>query len=72
MESRSRSRSKGTPESEAKSIPPTQRQTASVDSDDGENYNKPAIQYHDVTAAAYRIRKGVKETPLEVRLEAFL
>lgn len=25
----------------------------------------PAIQYHDVTAAAYRIRKGVKETPLE-------
>ena len=24
------------------------------------------IQYHDVTAAAYRIRKGVKETPLEV------
>lgn len=25
-----------------------------------------AVQYHDVTAAAYRIRRGVKETPLEV------
>ena len=24
------------------------------------------VQYHDVTAAAYRIRRGVKETPLEV------
>lgn len=24
------------------------------------------LQYHEVTAAAYRIRKGVKETPLEV------
>lgn len=24
------------------------------------------IQYHDVTAAAFRIRKGVKETPLKV------
>ena len=32
-----------------------------------EDYSKPAIQYHDVTAAAYRIRKGVKETPLEVK-----
>jgi hypothetical protein len=30
------------------------------------DYSKPTIQYHDVTAAAYRIRKGVKETPLEV------
>ena len=36
-----------------------------TNSDDGD-YSKPAIQYHDVTAAAYRIRKGVKETPLEV------
>ena len=27
---------------------------------------KPAIEFHDITAAAYRIRKGVKETPLEV------
>lgn len=27
-----------------------------------------AIQYHDVTAAAYRIRNGVKETPLKVSL----
>lgn len=24
------------------------------------------IQFRDVTAAAYRIKKGVKETPLEV------
>lgn len=24
------------------------------------------VQYHDVTAAAYRIRRGVKETSLEV------
>ena len=38
-----------------------------LDSDD-RDYSKPAIQYHDVTAAAYRIRKGVKETPLEVSL----
>ena len=34
---------------------------------DDRDYSIPAIQYHDVTAAAYRIRKGVKETPLEVR-----
>lgn len=25
------------------------------------------VQFRDVTAAAYRIKKGVKETPLEVR-----
>ena len=25
------------------------------------------IQYHDVTAASFRIRKGVKQTPLKVR-----
>lgn len=24
------------------------------------------VQFRDVTAAAYRIKKGVKETPLEV------
>ena len=29
--------------------------------------DKPVIQYHDVTAAAYRIRGGVRVTPLEVR-----
>ena len=26
------------------------------------------VQFRDVTAAAYRIKKGVRETPLEVRL----
>eukprot|EP00731_Ephydatia_muelleri_P018002 Em0011g42a len=30
---------------------------------------KPAIQFHDITAAAYRIKKGVKETPLEKSLK---
>ena len=28
--------------------------------------NVTLIQYHDVTAASFRIRKGVKETPLKV------
>ena len=27
----------------------------------------PCIQYTDVTAASFRIRKGVKETPLKVK-----
>ena len=27
----------------------------------------PCIQYTDVTAASFRIRKGVRETPLKVR-----
>ena len=40
-----------------------------MDSEDCD-YSKPAIQYHDVTAAAYRIRKGVKETPLEVSISS--
>lgn len=30
------------------------------------------IQYHDVTAAAYRIRNGVKETPLKVSVSVDL
>ena len=61
-------------ESEMKSSSTTRRQspaTATVSPDtnsDDRDYSKPAIQYHDVTAAAYRIRKGVKETPLEVCL----
>ena len=62
MDSRSKSRSGK--EQEMKSSSPTRRQAA-ADSDD-RDYSKAAIQYHDVTAAAYRIRKGVKETPLEV------
>ena len=66
MDSRSKSRSGK--EQEMKSSSPTRRQapvSAAADSDD-RDYSKAAIQYHDVTAAAYRIRKGVKETPLEV------
>ena len=29
----------------------------------------PCIQYTDVTAASFRIRKGVKETPLKVKTQ---
>lgn len=32
-----------------------------------ERMSGSAIQYHDVTAASFRIRNGVKETPLKVR-----
>lgn len=49
--------------SSGRESPPLKR--LRMDSEDCD-YSKPAIQYHDVTAAAYRIRKGVKETPLEV------
>ena len=39
----------------------------SVDEVVVEAEDKPTvIQFRDVTAAAYRIKKGVKETPLEV------
>ena len=60
MESHSKTRSK---EPAASKSPSTTRQR--MDSEDGD-FSQPAILYHDVTAAAYRIRKGVKETPLEV------
>ena len=57
-------------DSTIKSSSVARRQASSAtDFDDSHDYSKPAIQYHDVTAAAYRIRKGVKETPLEVSLQ---
>lgn len=35
-------------------------------SGEAEDDEPTVIQFRDVTAAAYRIKKGVKETPLEV------
>ena len=53
------------------------RATGGESSMDGESPEKrekvtPCIQYTDVTAASFRIRKGVKETPLKVGLNAML
>lgn len=39
-------------------------ETSTVTSAEGDQ--PTVIQFRDVTAAAYRIKKGVKETPLEV------
>ena len=43
---------------------------AKVMADESDNPEPVLVQFRDVTAAAYRIKKGVKETPLEVRLLA--
>lgn len=44
-----------------------QQCTMSQGSDtDGGVVSPIVVQFRDVTAAAYRIKKGVKETPLEV------
>ena len=64
MENRSKHRNGlKSPAAEVKA--PANTQQPAMDGDN-RDYSIPAIQYHDVTAAAYRIRKGVKETPLEV------
>ena len=54
-------------ESKASSKPkPRQADTEPTPSTSPTAEKGAILQYHEVTAAAYRIRKGVKETPLEV------
>lgn len=45
-----------------------EKTSSSADSRDCQEMEQEpvVVQFRDVTAAAYRIKKGVKETPLEV------
>ena len=48
----------------------TTEKTAVISRHGSESDHEAAIHYEDCTGAAYRIRKGVSKTPLQVSLHA--